>query len=325
MNDVLNNDQVAALVEAARRGDAPEGTTPAPRRRARRVREIDFSRPSKFVQEQQRRLESAHDGFCRAAATRLSAELLTLIEMEVLAVDQLTWSSATAQIPEPSACAVVACDPLESQVMLSAELGLLMRMVERLLGGDGRSRFKPRNLTEIEVALVRRIFDLLLEQLTITWSELAGVSLSQIGLETQVQNINLAPPSEPTLVMTMEVKFEKVSSTLSLLLPYRSVEQILPELTASQYGDVSIDHESSEMLRAGMAGVAVELRAEVAARDLTVGEVLALRPGDVINFRVPAATGVRVLAEGVPAHHAQPGRNGNYRAVQIVRPVETAE
>jgi flagellar motor switch protein FliM len=289
------------------------------------VRDIDFSRPSKFVQEQQRRLEGAHDGFCRAAATRLSAELLTLIEMEVLAVDQLTWSSATAQIPEPSVCAVVACDPLESQVMLSAELGLLMRMVERLLGGDGRSRFKPRNLTEIELALVRRIFDLLLEQLTITWSELAGVSLSQIGLETQIQNVNLAPPSEPTLVLTMEVKFEKVSSTLSLLLPYRAVEQILPELTASQYGDVAVDRESSEMLRAGMAGVDVELRAEVASRELTVGEVLALRPGDVVNFRVPAAQGVRVLAEGVPAHHAQPGRNGNHRAVQIVRPVEGGE
>ena len=322
MTDVLTNDQVEALVEAARRGQAPESDPQAPRRRAPRVREIDFSRPSKFVQEQQRRLESAHEAFCRAVATRLSAELLTVIEMEVLAVDQLTWSSAVGQIPQPSICAVIACDPLETQVLLSAELGLLMRMIERLMGGEGRTRFKPRNLTEIEIELVRGLFDTLIEQLTITWNELAGVSLSQAGLEAQVQHVNLAPPSEPTLVLTIEVKLEKQSSTLSLVLPYRSVEQILPELSASQYGEAAIDPVSVEMVRDGVAGVTVELRAEVASRLISIGDVLALRPGDVVNFEVPAAHGVRLLAEGVPTHHAQPGRNGNKRAVQVVRPVE---
>jgi flagellar motor switch protein FliM len=46
--------------------------------------------------------------------------------------------------------------------------------------------------------------------------------------------------------------------------------------------------------------------------------VLALAPGDVLRFGVPAADGVRLFAGRVPAHRAQPGRNGNNRAVQVI-------
>src|SRR5262245_21686228 len=105
--DVLNNEQIEALVEAAKQGQAPERTEPARARRAKRVRDIDFSRPSKFGQDQQRRLERAHEAFCRSASQHLSAELLTEIEMEVLSVDQLTWSTAVAQVPQPSLSAIV--------------------------------------------------------------------------------------------------------------------------------------------------------------------------------------------------------------------------
>jgi flagellar motor switch protein FliM len=51
---------------------------------------------------------------------------------------------------------------------------------------------------------------------------------------------------------------------------------------------------------------------------MPVDEMLALKPGDVLRFRVPAAQGVTLFAGQVPAHRAQPGRNGNWRAVQVI-------
>ena len=44
-------------------------------RRPRRVRDVDFSRPTKFTPDQQRRFERAHESFCRGSSTRLSTEL----------------------------------------------------------------------------------------------------------------------------------------------------------------------------------------------------------------------------------------------------------
>ncbi len=323
MNDVLSNEQVAALVEAARQGQAGgQESPPAGRRRARRVREIDFSRPSKFAPDQQRRIERAHEAFCRTAATHLAAELLTEIELEVLNIDQLTWASATTQIPQPSICAVVECKPIGTQILMSAELGLILRLVERLLGGSGTGKLQPRELTDIEMALVRRMFTTLLEQLSVTWDELAGLQFSLIELESAISNVNLAPPSEPSLMLTLETKLDRNSSTISLIFPHRSVEPVLPRLSGSQYGEVAIDPGAAVALRSRMSQVEVELRAEVASRQMPLADVLALAPGDVIRFHTPAAQGVRLCAGQVPAHRAAPGRNANRRAVQIIGRLE---
>ncbi len=316
MNDVLSNDEVAALVEAAKQGQTD--AEPTHKRRARRVRDIDFSRPSKFAQDQQRRLERAHESFARTAGQRLSTELLTQIELDVLSLDQLTWSSAISQIPQPSICATIEFRPLGTQVLMTAELGLMLRLAERLMGGTSATVVKPRELTEIEIALVRRVFDTLLEQLGVTWSELAGMTTHLLGIESQIANINLAPPSEPTLMLTLEVMVDGSSSTMALVLPHRAVEPALEHLSGSQFGEVHIDTEAQAAVRTGLEAVAVEIRAEVASRHMPVEEVLALKPGDVLRFRVPAAEGVTLCAGHVPAHRGQPGRNGNWRAVQVI-------
>ena len=52
---VLSADAIAALVDAARDGRLPE-EKPAPQRR-RRMRAVDFTRPTKFTADQERRLE----------------------------------------------------------------------------------------------------------------------------------------------------------------------------------------------------------------------------------------------------------------------------
>jgi flagellar motor switch protein FliM len=51
---VLSADAIAALVDAAREGRLPE-EAPTPQRR-RRMRAVDFTRPTKFTSDQERRL-----------------------------------------------------------------------------------------------------------------------------------------------------------------------------------------------------------------------------------------------------------------------------
>jgi flagellar motor switch protein FliM len=75
-------DAIAALVDAAREGRLPE-EKPAPQRR-RRMRAVDFTRPTKFTAEQERRLRRTLEAFCRTASTRLSAELRVPLELELL-------------------------------------------------------------------------------------------------------------------------------------------------------------------------------------------------------------------------------------------------
>jgi flagellar motor switch protein FliM len=64
------------------------------------------------------------------------------------------------------------------------------------------------------------------------------------------------------------------------------------------------------------------VRAEVAAIEMPIEQVLALRPGDVLRLDARAEDGVTVFADSVPVHRAQPGRSGTRRAVQIVERIQ---
>jgi len=314
-HEVLNNDEVAALVAAAREGAPAHAGAQRPRRR-RRVRDIDFSRPTKFTQEQQRRLERAHDNFCRLAATRLSAELRLPVEIQVIGIDQLTWSGALADIPEPSLSAIVEVEPLGTRVLMSLELALVMRLIDRLLGGEGHAKPRASGLTEIEITLARRLFTTLLDQLSVTWEEVAGVRLSMLELELKASNQHLAPPSEPTLRLTLEVKIDRYSASLSLTVPYRSIEPIAVKLQGSQLGEVAPDPAAQELIRTAMSGVDVELRAEAASIVLEIDDLLDIESGSVIPLGPAAAATLYVGA--VPLYRVRPGRNGARRAVAIL-------
>jgi flagellar motor switch protein FliM len=318
---MLSAEEIAALVASG--GEAPTETQRA--RRPRRVREIDFSRPSKFTQEQQRRIERAHESFCRAAATQFSAELRTQIELEVLNVAQATWATALADIPQASLLGIVKTEPLDTAVLLSAELGSVRRMLTKLLGGADSGGTPAEGLTEIETTLARRLYRMLLHNLSLTWQELLGLGLSLSAVETQPAGVQLMmPPSEPCLVVIVEVREPGNSSTLSIVVPHRSIQSALDQLPSSHsFGDVGDrDPADEEAVRHQVANVETEVRAEVAAIHMSLDEVLALRAGDVVRFGAPASLGVTLYADEVPVQRAMPGRSGTRRAVQVKERLE---
>jgi flagellar motor switch protein FliM len=180
--DVLSNDQVAALVAAAQEGQLPASRADGRQRRSRRVRTMDFTRPTKFTKEQQRRLELAHDTFCQTASTRLSAELRVPMKLEVIDVGQLTWTNALAEVPDPSVSAIVELQPHGTKLLMNVELSLVLSLVERVLGGSIGRRIPFRKLSDIDRGLAAHIIEQLLEQLSVTWSDLAESTLKLVEL-----------------------------------------------------------------------------------------------------------------------------------------------
>jgi flagellar motor switch protein FliM len=323
MNQILSSEEIAALVEAAKEGEV----TPVQERtrRPRRVREIDFSRPSKFTQEQQRRIERAHETFCRSASTQLSAELRTAVELEVLNVAQHTWASALAEMPQATLYGLVGTEPIETTFLLGVELEAVNTMLTRLLGGIDAGRSPERAMTEIELSLARRLFGTLLANLSVTWTELLGLNLVLMGLEPQPQGVQLVMPAgEPCLVVVIEMRSEGTSSTLSLVVPYRSIHPVIEKLPSTHaQGEVVAERDPADAaaVEASLAEVATEVRAEVGAVELRIDDVLAIKPGDVLRLG-SAELGVTLYADEVAVRRAKAGRSGSRRAVQVLERLE---
>ncbi len=233
--------------------------------RRHRVREVDFRRPSKFSREQVRRIETAHDGFCQSATSRLSAELRTELQLSVLATDQLPYGVAMAEeVPRHCFVSVLRIDQLGTELALVVDMPLAQCLVQRLLGGGGHAlKESPNSLTAVEVAVARRAVASLAESLSSTWLDLAQVSLSMAGTSTNPTSVQLVPSSEPTLLLTITAAIDGIASVITLLMPHRSVEAIMHHFEqGTNFRTNETDAHHQEMMRDAVGGVDIEVRAE---------------------------------------------------------------
>jgi flagellar motor switch protein FliM len=318
----LTPEQIAALVEAAKQGELQDEAPAQAQRRSPRLRTVNFARPTKFTSDQERRLSRSLESFCRTASTRLSAELRVPIELEVIASTQLTFSTAQSQLPANSVCAVLEVSPIDTRLLMSAELSFVLCALEALLGAAPDHAPKERRLTEIDWALSRRLFQTMLGQLSLIWHDVADVELGLGALEGSTENAQIAPFSEPTLSLTIEARIARTSSTLSLLVPYCAIAPVAAAFSQRDGAGPSGSDEAAEAVDAALRGVEITMRAEVGDTRMTVEDVLALKPGDVVRLDGQAASGITLYADQVRVHRARPGRNGLKRAAQVLGPVE---
>lgn len=298
-------------------------TAAQPGVRRHRVREVDFRRPNKFNREQVRRLEHAHDGFCQAASSRLSAELRSELQLSVLSTDQLPYSVVMGEeVARHSFVSVLRIDSLGTELALIMDMPLAQALVQRLLGGSGSvpaGGVPATTLTAVEAAVARRAVASLVESLSSTWMDLAQVSLSMAGTSTNPTQVQLVPSSEPTLILNISAAIDTVVSVITLLLPHRSVEEIMHHFEhGAMFGPpTDADARNRDLMRTAVGAVDVEVRAEAGAISMPLSEVLALAPGDTLRLRRPVERGVTLCVGDVETYEASPGRNGNQRAVQV--------
>ncbi len=316
---VLSADAIAALVEAAKDGKLPEETV-AGGRRQRRVRTVDFTRPTKFTTDQERRFRRSLDAFCRTASTRLSAELRMPLELEVISTSQLTWANAHGQVPNPSVTAVLETQPHDTRLLLSVESGLVLSAIELFLGGTNIEDIRDRRLTDIDWALARHFVSRLVAQLSIIWSDQADLELAVGPLDSHLETAQVALVSEPTLSLTIEARLGGTSSTMTLLIPYHAIAPVAHRFSTREEVHAETSEDGRDGVREAVGNVNMQVRAEVSAVEMPVEAVLALRAGDVLRLGSTAG-GVTLLAGDVPVQHARPGRSGSRRAVQILGPV----
>ena len=318
MSELLTPDKIAALVDAAKQGQLPEhGPAHRPQRRGHRLRTVDFSRPTKFSADLQRRISRAIETFCTTANTRLASELRYPVELEVINTAQLTWSAAQSQLPPKSLSVMLEVEPIATHMVLAAEQSFVLSALEALLGGSPDRTPRERRLSEIDWSLTRRLFESMVHQLSLVWNELAGVTLNTGEIDSHDAG-QIASVSEPTFSVIMECRLARQSFSMALLIPWVALEPVVEAISGMDAARAE-ELKASPMRRA-MAGVPVKLRAEVASVEMAVTEILSLTPGSVIKFGVPADNGVMLFAENVKLARAQPGSHGPRRAVQISGP-----
>lgn len=278
----------------------------------------DFRRPNRFSREHVRALQIVNDTFARQFALVLSTALRVSCQVSVTSVRQYTCEEYTRTVPNPSLLAVLHFDPLAGSGVFQLPMGIVMSIVDRMLGGTGGTDQPNRPLSEIEVGLVRQLLQRIVSELTYAFDTLTPVNPGVSSLESDPQFLQMAAPSEPVIVSEFNIRIGDQQATSTLCIPFATLQPALDALTASQVTHRTEDECAARAVERQLHAVSVELSVAFQVVSVTSSELLSLTVGDVLPLRHPVATPLAVLADGVQVAAAVPGSHGHHLACQII-------
>jgi len=333
MADVLDQSEVDALLAAVGDDAAPavEGTLVGSDRTTlpREVGLYDFKRPERVSKDQMRALEGMHEGFARNFGAAMSGFLRTILEVRVADTEQLTYSEFIHSLPNPTCFNLLGVSPLEGSVCLEISPLIIYPILDRLLGGASGDIFIPqRPLTSIEQRLVGRIIDRAIRMLSDAWSSLGVTEFALTETESNPHLVQVVAPNETVVVITFELKLQSKAGTMSLCIPFSTIEPVLDKLATQSWLSYrkkdSVVNQRDRVYN-NLRTAPVELRAFLAETRISMKDLLAMDVGDIIQTEKLASSEVLIQIEGRNKFAGRMGQYRDKRAVTITRYADTEE
>ncbi|MGB9885513.1 MAG: flagellar motor switch protein FliM [Moorellales bacterium] len=307
--EVLTQEEIDLLLKALASGEVQ--AEEAVRREDRQeAKPYDFRRPNKFSKEQLSTLFMIHDNFGRLVSNFLSGYLRTSVQVKIVSVDQVTYEDFLVSIPMPTLITVFSLAPLKGTAILETSSAFVFPILDLLLGGTGFMPQKARELTDIEIGVLRRVNARILEQLRYAWGDLVSFEPHIEFLETNPQFNQVLSPNETVAVITFTTQVGETQGLINLCWPYISLEAVVGRLTARYWfaAQEAEDEEASrQVLIQLLEEVPVELAVRVGSTRITLREFLDLQPGDAIALDRSVKEDLELLVEGRPYLYGQPG------------------
>jgi flagellar motor switch protein FliM len=331
VSDILSQEEVDALLSAVSAGGESDNSAFDSEQKAAEPDETqkslslyDFRRPDRVSKDQMRILQNLHEGYARQFSTTLTNFLRTFVEIELVSVDQLTYSEFVMSISNPSCIYVFKMDPLEGNAIMEINPSLVFFIIDRLFGGQGRPSEQNRELTLIEQNVMTRIVDRGLGDLKDVWEHIGVFNPRIETYETNPQFVQIAPPGETVILISLEVRMQNASGLMSLCFPYMLLEGVINNLSGESW--MSAQSTTTPETRATLEGelqtVTVPLSAVIGQTNLTVRDLLQLQRGDVLVLDKAKDSDLAIQVGGKTKMSGRSGLIGRKKAIAVTKIIE---
>lgn len=319
---ILSQHEVDALLSAI---DSGGGESAADRS----AEPYDFRRPARIPREPLRFLQALHENFARALQDALSGMLLKSVETRLAGVHQLPLGEFMGSLPHPAVLVLLAAPPLKGNFLLSLNPAIAYPLVERLLGaGKASAPQRDRVLSPLEWNVADALIVRLLELLSEAWAPVAPVRFQVLRRESDPQALTFDAPNEPMVAAALEVAYGDQRGSLEVVFPAMSVEPHFGQMVAATpFSAKSTEGRGGpeEAISRSLAPAEVTLGVHLPAETIRLGDLEALRPGDLVVTNHPQGAPVSVTVEGRRKFLGKLGSLKDRKAVKLVAAAEESE
>lgn len=321
MAKILSQDEIDALLTTVSSGDADIAEESITDEKLRSVIAYDFKHPNRVSKDQIRTLENLHDNFAGHYGSTLSAVLRSIADVDLVSVDQITYSEFIMSLVTPSCTYTFSAQPLEAVCLVDFNPTLTFALIDRMFGGNGKILETERELTGIERTVMGRLTERLYSDLARSWENIIKVDVEQKSFETNPQFIQIVPPGETVIVVSFQVKLFQSTGLLTICYPYVSLEPVMAKLSAQNWIDATKRRNQDvdrSLNRTNLESVPAELTAVMMRTNLKLRDFLNLQVGDVLPTERKINAPVEVMINRRRKFIGRPGLTGKKKAVQIL-------
>jgi flagellar motor switch protein FliM len=328
---ILSQAEIDALLTTVSSGRSEQEPVGLPSEQTgHTVVKYDFKHPNRVSKDQVRTLENMHDNFAGLASQTLSAMLRTMVDVDLVSVDQINYSEYVMSLMTPSCSYTFSAKPLDGLCIMDFNPTLVFAFVDRIFGGGDKTLEIERELTGIERAVLTKVTRRLYRDLEKSWENITPITTEEKSFETNPQFIQIIPTGETVIVVSLQLKLFKSTGLLTICYPYVSLEPVMGKLSAQNWIDATKKRSVEEGVRQNrenLQDITVGVGLILARTRLKMREFLSLKVGDVVATDTQIDLASELMVGGRKKFLCRPGLFGKRRAGQItdVYPVVNKE
>jgi flagellar motor switch protein FliM len=311
--DVLSQDEIDALLHGVDSGAVDTEDKAAPGE----VRKYDFANQVRIVRGRMPTLEMINERFARLFRTSLFNLLRRTPEISVSPVELMKFSEYVHTLHVPTSLNIVRMQPLRGVALVVLDPKLVFAAVDNFFGGNGRfAKIEGRDFTATETRVIHMLLKNLFADLKEAWSNVARIDLEYVNSEINPHFANIVSPTEIVVITSFNVELEGGGGQVHITMPYAMIEPLRELLDAGVASDrVEHDERWMQALKEELEDAEVEVRAILGRGRITLGELLDLKPGDIVpcDFNGRAT----IVVEDVPVFRGQFGVSHGQQAVKV--------
>ncbi|MEW6500828.1 MAG: flagellar motor switch protein FliM [Thermodesulfobacteriota bacterium] len=323
MEQILSQDEVDALLKGIAGGEIEEPEEPIDAE-SLGYTPYDFSRQQRIVQVKMPAMEAISDAFMRAVRTSLSTTLRRIIDLTAAPMELERFGAFVRTLPVPSSLQIFKMAPFRGHALIVLEPKLVFTFVENFLGGTGARniRIEGRDFTAIEQRLIRRVVNILLNDLEKAWYSLQPLKVQYVRSEINPQFAKICQPEDVVIINRYDVDMDRAVGSITTCIPLANLESVKAKLlTTFQREQSEEDITIKRILQENIKNVDLELRVELGRARIPAGDVMELAVGDIIQLERRTDELLPAFAAGVRKYMGTPGIHRGNNAFLIKKKV----
>jgi flagellar motor switch protein FliM len=280
---------------------------------------FDFRHPVFLSSPQWRKIRGDIDEFAEGVAALLSTYMRLEFTLQVGKLDTTSFNDFTAELPPATHLTLFKLEPLRGVSIIEIRPGIGLGIVDRLLGGPGKPATLDRTLTEMEVALMDQLVQLLLGEWCKQWKRFQELRAEIFGHENNPRFLQSSGGDTIMLLIVLDARMAECTGQIQIAIPYHAFEPVLTKLTETIPAATAPALSKAPSLKwnRSLDAVPINIRAQCPSFKMAARELFKLKVGEVVPLHPHCAEQIELRVGNLTKFRGRLGTREEKWAVQI--------